>query len=246
MRSYSNFAGGWPPLPRPLPGLPHTMSGRFIGETTSRSTVIRTPFRVPEIVARLGQRTNAVPTAKVALVDPVGTVTLAGTVALGLVLASATTTPPLGAGPVKVTVPVDEPPPVTLDGSSDSAAKAGGTTVSVLVCVTPFRIAEMVTKVGDATAEVITLNDPLVAPAGTASEAGTLATPGLLLTSDTVAPLAEAGPLNVTVLTTGFPPVTLGAPKLTDDNDTESAGEFAPRLKNISPLPVATTCDHAA
>lgn len=41
----------------------------------------------------------------VALVLPAGTVTLAGTVAAGESSLSDTTAPPLGAGPLKVTVP---------------------------------------------------------------------------------------------------------------------------------------------
>ena len=45
-----------------------------------------------------------------------GTVTELGTVAAGLELARVTTAPPAGAGPVRLTVPVEFCPPVTLDG----------------------------------------------------------------------------------------------------------------------------------
>jgi len=70
-----------------------------------------------------------VPTAlvvigKVALVAPAGTVTLAGTVATAvLLLDSATVAPPVGAAPLRVTVPVDELPPVTLVGFSATEDK---------------------------------------------------------------------------------------------------------------------------
>jgi hypothetical protein len=56
-------------------------------------------------------------TVNVALAAPAGTVTLAGTVAADiLLLESETVAPPYGAGPLSITVPVDEEPPLTLGG----------------------------------------------------------------------------------------------------------------------------------
>ena len=56
-------------------------------------------------------------TVKVAVFAPAATVTLAGTVAaVVMLLDRVTTAPPEGEGPVKVTVPVEFDPPVTLDG----------------------------------------------------------------------------------------------------------------------------------
>ena len=70
--------------------------------------------------------TGFVLTVKLALVAPAGTVTLAGTAATPvLLLDKLTTAPPLGAGALSVTVPVDELPPVTLDGLSVSDVKGG-------------------------------------------------------------------------------------------------------------------------
>ncbi len=61
--------------------------------------------------------TALVATANVALVAPAATVTLAGVLAtVVLLLESVTVAPPDGAAAVKVTVPVDEFPPVTLVG----------------------------------------------------------------------------------------------------------------------------------
>src|SRR4051794_25469188 len=61
--------------------------------------------------------TELVVTVKIALLAPADTVTLAGTCAAAvLLLLSDTVAPPLGAAPLNVTVPVDELPPVTLDG----------------------------------------------------------------------------------------------------------------------------------
>src|SRR5947199_9117574 len=76
--------------------------------------------------------TGLVLTVKVALVALPGTVTLAGTVAtLVLLLERATTAPPLGAGPLSVTVPVEELPPVTLVGLRLSDESVGGAGVTV-------------------------------------------------------------------------------------------------------------------
>ena len=79
-------------------------------------------------------------TGKVALVAPAGTVTLAETVAATLLLERETTAPPLGAGPLSVTVPVEGVPPVTLDGLraiEESVGRAVGVTVSEAVRVPP-------------------------------------------------------------------------------------------------------------
>ena len=74
---------------------------------------------------------------KVALVLPLATVTLAGTAAEALSLLSCTTAPPLGAGALRVTVPWDVAPPVTLVGLTERVLKLGGLTVRVAVLVTP-------------------------------------------------------------------------------------------------------------
>src|SRR5947208_15849314 len=76
--------------------------------------------------------TGLVLTVKVALVALPGTVTLAGTLATpGLLLDRLTTAPPLGAGPLSVTVPVEELPPVTLGGLRLSVESVGGAGVRV-------------------------------------------------------------------------------------------------------------------
>jgi hypothetical protein len=71
--------------------------------------------------------TPDVDTANVRLVDPAGTVTLAGRLPTAvLLLDSDTTAPPPGALDVSVTVPVDPVPPVTLDGFTDTEDSAAG------------------------------------------------------------------------------------------------------------------------
>ena len=68
-------------------------------------------------------------TVKVALVAPAGTVTLEGTLATAvLLLESVTWAPPAGAGPLRVTVPVEDcKPPTTLVGFSASKERIGPT-----------------------------------------------------------------------------------------------------------------------
>ena len=56
---------------------------------------------------------------KPAVVAPADAVTLAGTVAFALLLASATVNPPPGAAPLRVTVHAEVPGAFTLDGVQD-------------------------------------------------------------------------------------------------------------------------------
>ena len=72
------------------------------------------------MLAEVVTRTMDVFTVKVALVAPAGTVTLVGTLAAALLLESRTCAPPAGAGPLSVTVPVEEFPPATLVGFRES------------------------------------------------------------------------------------------------------------------------------
>lgn len=82
-------------------------------------------------MAEVDTRTIDVFTVKVALLLPPGTVTLAGTLAAPLLLERVTCAPPAGAGPLSVTVPVEDcTPPTTLVGFNVSEETVGGVTVS--------------------------------------------------------------------------------------------------------------------
>jgi hypothetical protein len=70
--------------------------------------------------------TATVSITKLAVVAPSATVTLAATVAAALSLERAKTAPPDGAGPFKVTVPVEDDPPVTMVGFRDTDEITGG------------------------------------------------------------------------------------------------------------------------
>ena len=116
----------------------------------------------------------------VALMAPAATVTFSGTLAAGLLLDSATTAPPVGAGLLNVTVPVDPAPAVTLDGlrvSERSNVTEAGSRVKVAVCVSP-NSPMMATEVVAATIDVLKVKGALLAPGGIVTVAGTLTRAG--------------------------------------------------------------------
>src|SRR5437879_12164695 len=104
------------------------------------------------MVTAVDATTALVVARKLALLAPAGTVTLAGTAAtLGLLLESETTVPPVGAGPLRVTVPVEDcVPPITLVGLSvsDERVTPGGVTVSEAAVLVPPEEGESVRVVG--------------------------------------------------------------------------------------------------
>ena len=90
------------------------------------------------MVTDLERVTALVVIVNVALVLRPGIVTLAGTLAADELSLNDTTAPPLGAGPLKVTVPWEVVPPTTLVGFSESVLNTGRFTVSTAVFVTPL------------------------------------------------------------------------------------------------------------
>jgi hypothetical protein len=92
------------------------------------------------IVAAVVEATEFVVAVKVAVVAPAATVTDAGTWTAAVLLeVKLTTAPPAGAGPLRVTVPVEEAPPatdvgLTLTPVNDACAAA--VTVNVAVRLT--------------------------------------------------------------------------------------------------------------
>jgi len=82
---------------------------------------------------------------KLAVLEPLETVTVPGTVSVAALLVSATATPPAPAAFDNVTVQVDVPPELRLVGAHASDVKAGGVDTSVKDCVWELPFSEAVT-----------------------------------------------------------------------------------------------------
>ena len=110
------------------------------------------------------------------------------------------TAPPVGAGPLRLTVfPVAAVPPAIAVAVILTADSTGGLMVSSACLLAPLYDAVMVTDVGVATGVVVMANVADVAPAAMVTEAGTAAISGLLLFSATLTPPAGAVPLRTTL-----------------------------------------------
>jgi hypothetical protein len=180
-----------------------------VGAVTVIELVVPRPLAVPETVTVVFEATATVVNAKVAVFDPAGTVTVPVGAAMvdiaALLGAKETTVPPVGATSLSVTVPVPAVPPTIVAGSV-TLDTIGSTTVNVAVCGVPLDVAVIVTDVGAGTTLVVTVNAPVVLPAGIETVAGTEAAAGLLDERLIVRPPVGAGSFRVTVPAIGVPP----------------------------------------
>ena len=125
----------------PLRPLAVTVNATFVtgggggtaGLTVNGVSTVRPPA-VAKMVNPVDWVTEAVGTEKETLVSPAGTVTLAGTVAIGLLVESAAVNPPAGAGLDTARIASVAVPPVTTFGNipmlSKTAGGGGGNTVT--------------------------------------------------------------------------------------------------------------------
>ena len=161
------------------------------------------PAYVPEIKTLVFDDTLWVRTVKLALVLPADTVTLDGTVATDVLpLESVTTTPPEGALAVRVTVPVELLPPLTLVGfrvSEERLTAPAGVTVREACAELDPSVAVITAVEVVLTACVLTVKLALVLPDDTVTVEGTVATEVLPLESVTTVPPVGADALKVTV-----------------------------------------------
>jgi len=172
---------------------------------------------------------------------PAGTVTDLGTETDVSLLERVTIKLPENTFALRFTIPVDEVPPVTLEGFALTRASDAVPMVNVFVSDLPPSVAVIVAVPEVATGFVAIVKVPLLCPAGTIAVEGTVAD-GLELTSETVVPLGPAGPESVTVPVAVSPPPTLEGSRVSAVN---SAGLMV-RVAAICPVPapaLTTTVD---
>jgi hypothetical protein len=150
-----------------------------LGGLTTSSVVAVAVSSVALIVAVTVLATCVVPTVNVRLIEPAGTVTVAGTVTPARLLESETTIPPVGALLLNVTVPVELLLPTTLDGATDTDANRPARTAKAPVTLDAPVLAVTTTPVSVETAFVLTVKIASCEPAVTVTVAGTVAAASL-------------------------------------------------------------------
>lgn len=149
---------------------PVTVDGVSVSPESTAGLIVSlavwvTPFIVPVIVTDVEADTPDVATVNVAVVAPPETGTLAGGVAPALLEPRLTESPPVGAGLLNVTIPVDELPPTTELGARVTLVSVGGVIVRVAVSDTVPWLAVMTAATWLATAVVLMRNVAELAPA---------------------------------------------------------------------------------
>jgi len=181
--------------------------------------------------------TALVLTVNAADLAPAATRTLAGAEP-GAVALRVTVIPPVGAGPLMFTVPVDEVPPVTLVGLTETLSGAGASTVTVQGTDLPLAVAVTVAGVFVDTGIPVTTNVAVVAPAEMVMLPGTVTGP--LALKLTVIPPVGA-PLPIVSFAVVEPP---GAIVVGLQTRVDGMGPFTVRMPEAElPFAVAVTVD---
>jgi hypothetical protein len=180
-----------------------------VGRVTDKVAVAVPPPYDAVMVPVMFPPTARVSTVNDALVCPAGTVTVGGA-SIGSLAASVTMAPSAGANPVSVTVAGSGSPPTTLLAPSvtDSTVTVRDAVSETDCALLPLKLALMV---ADPALTPVAVNDAASAPAGIATDAGTLMTDELLLDSETAAPLAGAAALR-RMVPCAVPPMAMLAP----------------------------------
>lgn len=198
------------------------------------------PSRVAESFPDDAAATGIVVTVKVADVPPARTLTDEGTVARLVFDERPTEIPVLGAGPVRVTVPVDLVPPTTLAGLSVRPLKEGGSMVRVPVAELLPKVAVTMTGVDAPIAVVVAVKVAELAPAGKETLAGTI-TAEEAEVNITVAPPGGAAAVSPMVPVDVVPPTTEGGENAKFPTPTVPKTRFTNPEKIIAPHPEAVS-----
>jgi hypothetical protein len=186
----------------------------------------------PLIVTVVSAVTDEVVIGNVAVVAPAATVTLGGTLAAAPELNNCTAAPPVGAALCRVTVPVDDVPPLTVAGetvrlTSGGVAAAGGFTVNARLAVLAPYVAVSDTGVELVTALVVTnANEAVVDPVKNVTFAGS--------------ELNSSGWFVDTVTSSGAGAAAASATVATPPSPPRSVVTFAPSDDTVTP-PTAPT-----
>lgn len=185
------------------PGVNVTAVGEFA--VTVRFAALLEPFTEAETVTVVFADTSVVTTVKVAVLDPVATVTDVGmesTAAFPAVTVRLTFMAPRAAE-FRVTVPTLLWPATTLAGTKLNPLTAIGVTVKFPLLLAPFAVPETVTVVVADTFAVNTVKVAEVAPFGTTTEDGIEVTadePAVTARVTVTSPAAAASNFTVPVL----------------------------------------------
>ena len=176
--------------------------------STVTANVAEEPDSEAVSVAGVGAFIAPAVTVKLPELDPCETMTVAGTVAaLVLELESDTTTPPLPAGALRLTMPAADWPLMIVPGLTETllSTAVGGLMVTPNVALTPEYDAVKVAVVEELTVPAVTVNVAEVEPAGTVTLDGTVAAVVLELESEIATPPVAAAEVRVTVPVADWP-----------------------------------------
>ena len=175
----------------------HCSAVTFTDGATVSDAVAEPPFNDPVTVTAVDEVTVPAVAAKVPVVAPAATVTDAGTVSAAL-FPDSVTAAALAVTCDNVTVHVVLPPEeIELGEHCSAVTVVNGTTVTVAVAEPPFNDPVTVTAAEEVTVPAVAMKVPVVAPAATVTDAGTVSA---ALFPDSVTALALAAACdNVTV-----------------------------------------------
>src|SRR5436190_3320881 len=202
-------------MPPPATFIGSTASARsdsVVGGVTASAALCESPLYEALTLMRADTSVLYVTIAKVPVLTPAARMTLTGTVAIDVSeLVRVMTAPPTGAGALRVTTPVADRPPTTLDGckANEASVTGGGRMLKTADTEDPFALTDNVAVSVATTGVVVIVKLALACPAGTVTSAGDAAA---RLPDREMATRKSAGvvPLKTTEAFAELPPTTDG------------------------------------